>query len=281
MITVPKVGVDDIQIYYEAKGEGFPLVMIQGLSYSLDGWDPRLIEGLSKMFKLVLFDNRGAGRTGVSDREYSMKLFADDTAGLMDALGISKAHILGVSMGGMVAQELVLNYPERVAKLVLCSTGSQWCFSQEASRILDAMTELSQEELTKMILSLKFASDFPSDFVRKKPSVVILFASDFVKEHPDLVDLLILRAAKHPISKEGWIRQLDAIRGFNTQGRLHKIRVPTLVLHGRKDVEIPPENGSVLAKAIPNAKLVYLEKSAHCLAEEMREVINVLSEFLD
>jgi pimeloyl-ACP methyl ester carboxylesterase len=262
VITVPKVGVDDIQIYYEVKGEGFPLVMIQGLSYSLDGWDPRLIEGLSKMFKLVLFDNRGAGRTGVSDREYSMKLFADDTAGLMDALGISKAHILGVSMGGMVAQELVLNYPERVAKLVLCSTGSQWCFSQEASRILDAMTELSQEELTKMILSLKFASDF-------------------VKEHPDLVDLLILRAAKHPISKEGWIRQLDAIRGFNTQGRLHKIRVPTLVLHGRKDVEIPPENGSVLAKAIPNAKLVYLEKSAHCLAEEMREVINVLSEFLD
>jgi len=281
VITVPKVRVDDIQIYYEVKGEGFPLVMIQGLSYSLDGWDPRLIEGLSKMFKLVLFDNRGAGRTGVSNREYTMKLLADDTAGLMDALGISKAHILGLSMGGMIAQELVLNYPEKVAKLVLCSTGSQWCFSQEASRILDAMTELSQEELTKMILSLEFASDFPSDFVRKNPSVVILFASDFVKEHPDLVDLLILRAAKHPISKEGWIRQLNAIRGFNTQGRLHKIRVPTLILHGRRDVEIPPENGSILAKAIPNSKLVYLEKSAHRLAEEMREVINVLSEFLD
>jgi len=281
VITVPKVRVDDIQIYYEVKGEGFPLVMIQGLSYSLDGWDPRLIEGLSKMFKLVLFDNRGAGRTGVSDREYTMKLFADDTAGLMDALGISKAHILGLSMGGMIAQELVLNYPEKVEKLVLCSTGSQWCFSQEASRILDAMTESSQEELTRMILSLEFASDFPTDFVRKKPSVVLLFTNDFVKEHPDLVDLLILRAAKHPISKEGWIRQLNAIRGFNTQGRLHKIRVPTLILHGRKDVEIPPENSSILAKAIPNSKLVYLEKSAHRLAEEMREVINVLSEFLE
>ena len=131
-----------------------------------------------------------------------------------------------------------------------------------------------------MILSLKFASNFPSDFVRKNPSVVILFTSDFVKEHPDLVDLLILRAAKHPISKEGWIRQLDAIRGFNTQGRLHKIRVPTLILHGRKDVEIPPENGSILAEAILNAKLVYLEKSAHRLAEEMKEVISLPTDFL-
>ena len=143
---MPKVKVNDIQIYYEVKGKGFPLVMIQGLSYSLDGWDPRLVEELSRKYKLVLFDNRGAGRTDVSDREYTMKLFADDTAGLMDALGISKAHVLGLSMGGMIAQELVLNYPEKVAKLVLCSTGSQWCFSQEASRILSAMTELSQKK---------------------------------------------------------------------------------------------------------------------------------------
>jgi pimeloyl-ACP methyl ester carboxylesterase len=277
---MPKVKVNDIQIYYEVKGKGFPLVMIQGLSYSLDGWDPRLVEELSRKYKLVLFDNRGAGRTDVSDREYTIKLFADDTAGLMDALGISKAHVLGLSMGGMIAQELVLNYPEKVAKLVLCSTGSQWCFSQEASRILSAMAELSQEELTKMILSLKFASDFPSDFVRKKPSVVIIFTSDFVKEQPDLVDLLFQRAARHPISEEGWRRQLNAVRGFNTHGRLQKIKVPTLILHGRKDVEIPPENGSILAKAIPNAKLVYLEKSAHRLAEEMREVINVLINFL-
>ena len=279
---MPKVKVDDIQIYYEVRGEGFPLVMIAGLSDNLDCWDPRLIEELSKKFKLVMFDNRGAGRTDISDREYTMRLFADDTAGLMDALGISKAHILGLSMGGMIAQELVLNYPEKVAKLVLCSTGSQWCFNQDVSRLLLALrvSEPSQEELTRMILSLGFASDFPSDFVKKNPFVVICFTSDFVKENPDLVDLLVQRWAKHPISKEAWMRQLDAIRGFNTQGRLQKIKVPTLILHGRKDVEIPPENGSILAEAIPNTKLVYLEKSAHYLAEEMREVINVLTEFL-
>jgi pimeloyl-ACP methyl ester carboxylesterase len=209
-----------------------------------------------------------------------MKLFADDTAGLMNVLGISKAHILGMSMGGMIAQELALNYPEKVAKLVLCSTGSQWCFSQEVSRIILAVSESSREELNRMILSLTFASDFPSDFIEKSPFIVIVFTSDFVKEKPDLVDLLVQQWAKHPISKEAWIRQLNAIRGFNTYDRLQQIKVPTLILHGKKDFEIPPENGSILAEAIPNAKLVYLKKSAHYLAEEMREVINLLTNFL-
>jgi pimeloyl-ACP methyl ester carboxylesterase len=277
---MPKVKVDDIQIYYEVKGEGFPLVMINGLSDNLDCWDPRLIEALSKKFKLVLFDNRDVGRTDVSDREYAMKLFADDTAGLMNSLGISRAHILGISMGGMIAQEMVLNYPEKVAKLVLCSTGSQWCFSQEVSRIMLAVGELPPEELTKMILSLKVASDFPSDFLKQQPFAVICFTSDFVKEQPDLANLVFQRSAEHPISKEGWRRQLNAIRGFKSYERLQQIKVPTLVLHGRKDIEIPPENGSILAKAIPNARLVYLEKSAHYLAEETREVIKVLTEFL-
>ena len=281
MIATPKVKVNDIQIYYEVKGEGFPLVMINGLSDNLDCWDPRLIEALSKKFKLVLFDNRDVGRTDTSEREYTMKTFADDTAGLMKALGISKAHILGISMGGMIAQELVLNYPEKVAKLVLCSTGNNWCFSHEVSRIMLAAGESSSEELNRMIFSLKGASDFPSDFLKQQPFAVICFTADFVKESPNLANLLFQRAAEHPISMEGWRRQLNAMRGFNTQERLAKIRVPALILHGRRDIEIPPENGSILAKAIPNARLVYLDKSAHYLAEQMREVINVLSEFLD
>jgi len=241
------------------------LLMIAGLSDNLDSWDSRLVEELAKKFKLIMFDNQGAGRTDISDREYTIRLFADDTAGLMNTLRISKAHVLGMSMGGMIAQELMLNYHEKVAKLVLCSTGSQWCFSHEVSRIVSAVTELPKEELTRMILSLASASDFPSDFV---------------KENPDLVDLLIQQWAKHPISKEAWIRQLNAMRGFNTYERLQQIKAPTLILHGRKDVEIPPENGSILAEAIPNAKLVYLEKSAHYLAEEMREVISLLIDFL-
>ena len=80
-----RVKVNDVQIYYEVRGEGFPLVMINGLGLNLDSWDPRLVEELSRQFKLVMFDNRGAGRTEISDREYTIKLFADDTVGLMNA----------------------------------------------------------------------------------------------------------------------------------------------------------------------------------------------------
>jgi len=166
---MPKVKVDDIQIYYEVKGEGFPLVMITGLGGNLEGWDPRLVEGLSKDFKLVMFDNRGAGRTGISNREYTIRLFADDTAGLMNTLGISKAHILGISMGGMIAQELVLNYPEKVSKLVLCSTysgGSKAVQpSQKVSEMLtvDASTMSPEEWRRKIYLPLVY----PDDFIEK------------------------------------------------------------------------------------------------------------------
>jgi pimeloyl-ACP methyl ester carboxylesterase len=264
---MPKVKVDDIQIYYEVKGEGFPLVMINGLGGNLEGWDPRLVEGLSKGFKLVMFDNRGAGRTDISNREYTIRLFADDTAGLMNTLGISKAHILGISMGGMIAQELVLNYPEKVAKLVLwstCSGGSKDVqSSKEVSRMLtDDTSKMSQEEQKRMLLPL-------------------VLTDDFIEKNPDFVKLAVQLALKHPISEEAYMRQLNAVRKFNAYDRLHQIKAPTLILHGRKDVLIPPENGSILAEAIPNAKLVYFEKSAHMLAEEMREVINVLIDFLD
>ena len=264
---MPKVKVDDIQIYYEVKGEGFPLVMIMGLGRNLESWDPRLVEGLSKNFKLLMFDNRGAGRTDTSNREYTIRLFADDTAGLMNTLGISKAHILGISMGGMIAQELVLNYPEKVSKLVLCSTysgGSKAVQpSQKVSEMLtvDAST-MSPEEYGRMFLSL-------------------VYTDDFIEKTPDFVKLVVQKSLRYPISKAAYMRQLNAIGKFNTYERLQQIKTPTLVLHGRKDVLVPSENGAILAEAIPNAKLVYFERSAHGLAEEMREVINLLTEFLD
>ena len=113
VLTMPKVKVNHIQMFYEVHGEGFPLIMIQGLTANTSRWDPRWIRTLSEEFKIIAFDNRGAGRTDISDREYSVKLLADDTADLMAALGIPRANVLGMSMGGMIAQELVLNYPEK------------------------------------------------------------------------------------------------------------------------------------------------------------------------
>jgi len=263
---MPKAKVSDIEVHYDVHGEGFPLIMIMGLSANLDWWDPRMIQELSKKFRLLLFDNRGAGRTETSNKKYTVELFADDVVGLMDALGISKAHVLGISMGGMIAQELVLKYPEKVEKLILCSTycgGSRSVLPSQ--RILGMLatdrSTFSPKEIARMMIPL-FLTD------------------DFFKKNPDSVESWIQQTLKAPISNEAYIRQVNAIMEFDTYDRLNQIKAPTLILHGKHDVLVPPENGSILSKAIPNARLVYFENSAHGLVEEMKEVISTLQNFL-
>ncbi|MFQ5821681.1 MAG: alpha/beta fold hydrolase [Candidatus Heimdallarchaeota archaeon] len=264
---MPKVKVNDIQIYYEVRGEGFPLVMIMGISGNVDWWDPLMVQELSKSFKIVLFDSRGAGRTDVSDKRYTIKLFADDTASLMDALGISRAHVFGVSMGGAIAQELVLNHPEKVEKLVLCSTSCGGTKSVPASEEVLGTFKADRSELS------------PEEIYRR--GVPLLFTEDFIQKNSDLVELFIQRVLKAPISNISFMRRLDAVGEFDTWDRLPQIRAPTLILHGKRDILVPPENGSILAEAIPNAKLVYFEKSAHALIyEEMEKMIHVLLDFL-
>jgi len=263
---MPKLKVNDIQMYYEAHGEGLPLVMIMGINGNADWWDPRMVQELSKNFKVIIFDNRGAGRTDVSDREYTIKLFADDTAGLMNALGISEAHVLGLSMGGMIAQELVLNYPEKVRKLVLCSTLCGGTKSVPAS-----------EDVFRMFIADRSGLSLEEIFRREIP---LLFTEGFIQNNPEFIELFIQRVLVAPISSRSFLRRLHALTKFDTHDRLPQIRTPTLILHGKRDILVPPENGSILAEAIPNAKLVHFENSAHVLAEEMDKVLRTLLDFL-
>ncbi|UCH32616.1 MAG: alpha/beta fold hydrolase [Candidatus Bathyarchaeota archaeon] len=263
---MPKVKVNDIRIYHELHGDGHPLLMIMGLSANLNWWDTRLIEALSSKFTLVMYDNRGAGRTNTSDKEHTIRLYADDAVGLMNALRIDKAHVLGFSMGGMIAQELTLNYPHKVGKLVLCSTHCGGANSvQPSQEILEMLTAdiagLSAMEVAKMTLHL-------------------LLTTNFIEENPDIVDLIIERLIQHPISRASYMCQLNAVMRFDTFERLPKIKNPTLILQGQEDVLVPSTNGSILAKAIPDAKLIIYENSAHMLVEDMKKVIHNLTWFL-
>ena len=118
---MPKVRVNDIEMYYEIHGKGTPLVHIGGLAGDARTW-MRQIEHLAQHFQVLCFDNRGTGRTDFPDRPYSTKLFADDTVGLMDEVGIERAHIYGISMGGGIVQEIAINHPDRTLSLVInCS----------------------------------------------------------------------------------------------------------------------------------------------------------------
>src|SRR5256712_1396983 len=121
---MPSVKVNDIQMYYEIHGDGEPLVLIVGLGTDISEWEG-IIRGLAKKYKVLAFDNRGAGRTDKPDTPYSIEMMAHDTAGLMQTLGIQQAHILGISMGGRIALALALRHPKSVKKLVLVSTSAR------------------------------------------------------------------------------------------------------------------------------------------------------------
>ncbi len=138
MKTVP---VGDITIAYKEAGSGEPLILIMGYGGTMDLWDTRLVNQLAQQYRVIVFDNRGMGQTTSSDKEYSIRLFANDTAGLMDALGIKKAHVMGWSMGTFVAQELTLGYPEKVDNLILCAgtPGGKEALPPEA-RVIASLT---------------------------------------------------------------------------------------------------------------------------------------------
>ncbi len=260
------VKVNDINMYYEIHGEGFPLVMIGGLGVNINWWPPDFLGGFSKNFKTIIFDNRGAGRTDKPDIEYSIKMFADDTVGLMDALNIEKAHVLGHSMGGCIAQELVLDYPERVEKLVLGSTdcgGSRAVPpSPEVMEILMKLEGKSPEELTELV-------------------ILIGFTEDFIKNNPDVVERAREDILKDPPSEFSVQRHGAALMKFNAGRRLKKVKTPTLIVNGKKDTINPVQNAEVLAKLIPGAKTFLLENAAHLFFySDTERVIEGILEFL-
>jgi pimeloyl-ACP methyl ester carboxylesterase len=166
----------------------------------------------------------------------------------------------------MIAQELALNYPEKVKKLVLCST---FCGGERT-------IQPSEETLS----TLMRGGTAPSGEERARLTLSLCLTKEFMDKNPDYVKSATQRILKAPISAEAFLRQTSAVATFSAFDRLPTIEAPTLVVHGKRDVLIPPENGSILAKAIPNARLVLLERSAHALAEDTEEGTNAITEFL-
>ena len=258
MDFMPFMKVNDLNMYYEIHGGGFPLVMIQGLSANVDWWHPPINEQLSKAFKILIFDNRGAGQTDKPKQEYSIKGFAEDTIGLMDALKIQKAHVFGISMGGMIAQELVLNHPNRVGKLILCSTNcgmSKMVFpSTEVTEILTRQrVDVTPEEVAEMTIPL-------------------LYPDAFIKNNPEIIQNTIEMILKHPIPGFAFQLQVGAIMKFDTCRRIKKLNTPTLIIHGTEDILVPTGNASILEKRIPNAKKILIDGAGHGVYRQEPEI---------
>ena len=261
---MPKVKVGDINMYYEVHGKGEPLVMINVASGNT-GYYYRVIKAPIPGYKLVIFDNRGAGKTDAPAPPYSTAMMADDLAGLLDNTGIDSAHIMGTSLGGMIAQEFALRYPKKVKSLFLASTycGS-WSTiaSPETMEAMQSMASLPPKEM--MMATLR-----------------VSMSQEFCDKNPGLLDEIAEHMLQEPLQPQGMMGQMSAAIGHNTCEGLPEIKAPTLVIAGEADRVVPAENSRILAAGIPGAELVILKGKGHMFWFEAESETNrIMLDFL-
>jgi pimeloyl-ACP methyl ester carboxylesterase len=262
---VESVPVGDINIACRVLGQGDPIVLIMGYGSTMDMWDPLFLNDLSSKYKVIIFDNRGMGNTTAPPGNFSIAQFANDTAGLIAALDIEKAHILGWSMGSFVAQELAIRYPERVNKIILYAGD---CGGKESvmpsPQVLKDLTNTSgsAEERGMRLFNLLF----PKDWLSEQPP--------FYKWFP---------IPKETSSPENIERQSQAIEAWpGACDRLGSIKSPALVVTGTEDVLTPPENAFILAKRINASWLVQFEGAGHGLMYQYPDrLAKIVEDFIE
>ncbi len=249
-----------MNIRWESTGEGPPLLLIQGLGYGRWGWDP-IVPGLAVHHRVVCFDNRGIGESDKPAGPYTAAQMAGDALQVLDEAGIARAHVLGASLGGMIAQELVAAAPERVEKLVLCCTTP------------GGPTAVPMPEVT-MRLFAEAPSLAPEVAMRR-------FIENALGAEPpvELVDDLLARRVANPPDPAGW--QAQAAAGMGFQGVEAEITAPTLILGGTADNVVDHRNADVLAARIPGARVELFEGAGHLFFwEEPAASVRIITEFL-
>jgi 3-oxoadipate enol-lactonase len=263
---MPLAKVGEINVSYNVSGDGQPLILITGFASAQNLWYSQ-VRAFSRDYRVVTFDNRGFGKSDNPPGPFTTKMLAGDTIALMDRLGIEKAHILGGSMGGMAAQEIAIEHPGRLDKLILSSTsaGGQ-PLRDMLFGLIEAATpgwnrsrpDLASANLQKFMVAMASRS-----FNGKLYQVLIM----------PLVRLQArLGRVKVPVG------QLQAMLSHNALERLDRIQAPTLVLTGSEDRVMPPHSSEVLASGIKSAKMVVIEGGAHALGGERfnKEVLGFL-----
>lgn len=255
---MPVLTVNNCQLYYEIHGDGEPLVLIMGLRRNLEWWYCQ-IPILSEHFRVIAFDNRGAGRSDKPHMEYSIPLFADDTAALMTALHIPDAYILGVSMGGYIAQELALNHPDRIRKMIL------GCTSCGGARAVF----MNGKRLKKFTAN---AGLQPEEILRK--DMDIYFSDSFVEQNSEKIEEFVQISLRYYQPPDAFERQFDACLRHDAGDRLKQITKPTLIMTGDDDPLVPPANSEILKALIPDSKLSVFPGGRHCFFVENAERFN-------
>jgi pimeloyl-ACP methyl ester carboxylesterase len=222
-------------------------VLIQGLGFDRSGWAP-VTPALRRRFRLVLIDNRGSGRSTVPDQAFTVADMAGDVAAVLDRSRIGRAHVIGTSLGGMVAQELAIEHPERVNRLILACTTPGWPFAYP-------MPNASLKRMTA-------AANLPPE-AAVRMLVENALSPRTVENHPELVERLIGHHRTRPVDPAGWKALLKAGAAYSGGMRQTLIRAPTLIVYGDADAVVDPRNSKLLADRIPDSRVVVFPELGH------------------
>ena len=246
---MPKIAVAGGEIQYEESGKGYPLIFISGLNGVGRYWQPQ-VPIFSSHFRALTYDQRGTGSSDRLQREFSVDQMAREVIGLMDALKIERAHIVGLSTGGAIGQTLAIEYPQRVDRLVMCST---WTHCDPwFRRLFEARREMYRQcgaALHSMFHPLW------------------LFPPDYVNEHDSEIDEDRRKAIAGAPPVEVSIGRIDALLAFDRRGGLPRIKAPTLVIASDNDYITPCYYAEAIARTIPNAKLAVLHGGGHSISK--------------
>jgi 3-oxoadipate enol-lactonase len=254
---VPTAGDAGAELYWERSGRGEPLLLIQGMSGTHLTWGRPFLSLLEPDFDCVVFDNRGIGNSDEVSEPFTIEELAADALTVMDAAGFETAHVLGISMGGMVAQQVALQAPERLRTLTLGCTypggeGSSLIASEDAGPLLEAFGSGNLDQVMQAAYKVNLSPDFRDD--------------------PANYDDFAAMASALPARQQTVQLQIQAIGGHDTQARLAEITAPTLVIHGTEDRMIPVANGELIASLIPGAKLEIFDGVGHLFWWERPEL---------
>jgi pimeloyl-ACP methyl ester carboxylesterase len=250
-----------VKLAYEVRGSGAPLLLIQGLGYGRWGWEP-VVDPLAEDFRVAFYDNRGIGESDIPPGPYTARQLAGDAVAVLDAAAMERADVVGTSLGGMVAQELAIAFPERVKRLVLaCTTPggrSSHPMPQQTVDLMQTAPSLPPETALRRFVENALSPGAAEELVER---------------------IVALRLA-NPFDPAGWQAQAAAGATFDAFDRLASIHAPTLVVTGDQDVVVDPRNSELLAAGIPQARLERVSGGHLFFWEDPDRFVSLVKEFL-
>jgi pimeloyl-ACP methyl ester carboxylesterase len=247
---MPRIKAGSIELNYDTFGNGEPLLLIMGFGMPGIAWLPSL--PMLAGFRCIYFDNRGTGYSDKPDGTYTIEQMADDASNLLRALNIPTAKVFGVSMGGMIAQELTLRHPEQVAKVVLGCTLP----GGPESKMAAPQVAMKLVEGTRLMAS---NPDQGLDVI-----LPLLYPEEFARAHPEIKPMMLAGMKMMPATPSETVdRTIAGIMTFNASERLGQIKCPVLIVHGEQDLLIPPSNAALLKRGIPRAEVYMIPNAGH------------------